>query len=500
MTVGLRLDEAAWGLLHRALQLYRDNPRATDHLRHQLARLEQPLRIAVAGPWRAGKSTLLNAIMGEEVAPVDGVEGSSVFTWYEDGPQPCATAYSTRHPPQELAIAKSATGMRVDLVGWRAGELRDIVVQWPTRTLRQVTLIDTPATGLDEQGRAPVMERVLREADAVLYLTRDGRGSDLRVLETSRESAVGQAAPVNVIMVLSRMDETGGGRIDGLLTARQLARRQHRDPRVNALCVQVVPCSGLLGLAGRILSESDYAVLAALAGVPRPELEPHLLSADRFVRGELPVRPDSGVRTALLDRLDSAARAALLGRLGLFGLRLATTLIRTGCDSRAKLSAELIWRSGLTELRDSMARSLVDRRDTLKARSALAAVEALLRAEPGRGTEELRGRVEQILAGAHAFRELRLLAALRTSRLGFDAELAAEAQRLVGGDGVGLAARLGVEHDASVQRLWEVAAEAHWRWRDRAEDPRLRLAQRRGAQVVVRSCEGMLAELADGGR
>ncbi len=489
MTVGLRLDEAVWGLLHEALQHYRDSPGATDHLRRQAARLEQPLRIAIAGPWRSGKSTLLNAIMGEEVAPVEGVDGRTCFTWYEDGPQPRATAYSASHPPQELAIAKSPTGMRVDLVGWRVDEVRDIVVQWPTRTLRQVTLIDaSAATGGDEPGRAPIMERVLRDADAVLYLTRDGRDRDLRMLETSRESAVGQAAPVSVIMVLSRADETGGGRIDGLLTARRLARRQQRDPRVDALCVTAVPCSGLIGLAGRVLSESDFAVLAALTRLPRTELETHLLSADRFVRGDVPLR------------LDAEVRAALLDRLGLFGLRLATTLIRTGCDSRAKLSAELIRRSGLTELRESMNRFLIDRRDTLKARSALAAVEALLRAEPRRGADELLGRVEQILAGAHEFRELRLLAALRYTRLGFDAELAAEAQRLVGGDGVGLAARLGVEHDATVQRLWEAAAESQWRWRNRAEDPLLRLAQRRGAQVVVRSCEGMLAELAAGGR
>ncbi|MFG3706143.1 dynamin family protein [Micromonospora sp. NPDC047670] len=489
MTVGLRLDEAVWGLLHHALRLYRDNPRATARLRQQLARLEQPLRVAIAGPWRSGKSTLLNAIMGEEVAPVDDADGADVFTWYEDGPQPRAIAYSTSHPPQDLAMARSATGMRVDLVGWRAGELRDIVVRWPTRALRQMTLIDTPPiTGVDAHGRAPVMDRILRDADAVLYLTRDGRGSDLRVLESSRESAVGQAAPVNVILVLSRADETGGGRIDALVTARQLARRQFRDPRVDALCLNTVACSGLIGLAGRVLSESDFAALAQLARVPRPALEAHLLSADRFAGGELPVR------------LDAEVRAALLDRLGIFGVRLATTLVRTGCDSRAKLSAELIRRSGLTELRESVNRLLIDRLDALKARSAMAAVEALLRAEPEPGTGELLAMLEQILAGAHEFRELRLLAALRDNRLGFDTELAAEARRLVGGDGVGLAARLGVEHDATGQRLWEVASDAQWRWRRAAEDGTLRLAQRRGAQVVVRSCEGMLAELAAGGR
>ncbi|MEV4825085.1 GTP-binding protein [Micromonospora sp. NPDC049274] len=486
MTVGVRLDEAAWGLLHRAMDLYQHDARAVGRLRHQVARLEQPLRIAVAGPWRAGKSTVLNALMGEEVAPVEGAEG--VFTWYEDGPSPHATAYPVGQPPQELTVVKSATGMRVDL-GWRIGEVRDIVVRWPTRALRQVTLIDTPAlAAIDEQGHAPVLDRVLRDSDAVLFLTRDGRDSDLRVLESARDSVVGQTAPVNVIMVLSRADEVGGGRIDGLLTARQLARRHHRDPRVGALAVNVVACSGAIGLAGRMLSESDFAALATLAGASRVELEAHLLSADRFVRGELPVH------------LDSEVRAGLLDRFGLFGIRLATTLVRSGFDTRVTLSAELIRRSGLTELRESMTRCFVDRRDTLKARSALAAVEALVRAEPVRGADELVGAIEQILAGAHEFRELRLLVALRNARLGFDAELAAEAQRLVGGDGVGLAARLGVEHEATVQRLWEVAADAQWRWRDRAEDPLLPLAQRRGAEVVVRSCEGMLAELAAGGR
>ncbi|MGC4866161.1 hypothetical protein ACLQ3B_12110 [Micromonospora sp. DT53] len=486
MTVGVRLDEAAWGLLHQAIELYQDNPRAVAELRHQVARLEQPLRIAIVGPWRSGKSTVLNALMGEEVAPVERADGA--FTWYEDGAAPHATAYPVGHPPQELAVVKSATGLRVDL-GWGAGDVRDIVVRWPTRALRQITLIDTPAVGGGaEQGRVPVLERVLRDADAVLYLTRDGRDSDLRVLESARDSAVGQSAPVNVVMVLSRADETGGGRIDGLLTARQLARRHYRDPRVNALSVNVVACSGMIGLAGRMLGESDFAALATLAQVPRAELDAHLISADRFLRGELPVR------------LDTEVRAALLGRFGVFGVRLAATLVRSGFDSRVKLSAELIRRSGLTELRESVTRCFIDRRDALKARSALAAVEALLRAEPTRGSAELVGAVEQILAGAHEFRELRLLVALRNTRLGFDAELAAEAQRLVGGDGVGLAARLGVEQETDVRRLWEVASDAQLRWRDRAEDPLLPLAQRRGAQVVVRSCEGMIAELVAGGR
>jgi hypothetical protein len=489
MTVGARLDESAWGLLQEALELYRDDGRAIGHLRHHLARLEAPLRIAVAGPWRSGKSTALNSIIGEELAPIEVEDGGQLLTWYEDGPAPRATAYSAASPPEDLPLTRTAIGLGVDLVGWRAGEITDIVVQWPTRALRQATLIDAPAiVPAGEDGTPSNFERVRQDADAVLYLTRDGRDTDLRFLEADQESAVGRAAPVHVILVLSRADEVGGGRIDALVAAKQLARRQRRDPRVNALCVNVVALGGLVALAGRVLSESDYATLATLAGVPRAELDAFLISTDRFVGGELPVR------------LDAETRRALLDRLGLFGVRLAATLIRTGSDSRAKLSAELIRRSGLTELRESIGRCFIDRRDVLKARSALAALESLLRTERRPGTVELLARVEQVLTGAHDFRELRLLAALEDARFGFDAELAAEARRLVGGDGVGLAARLGVEHDATAARLWELGGEALWRWQDRAEDPLLRLEQRRAAKVVVRSCEGMLAELAQGGR
>lgn len=480
-----RLDEAVYALLRDALDRFRDDSRVVGELRHQLDRLEAPLHIAIAGGWQSGKSTTLNAIMGEEVAPVEVPDGDCVLTWYEDAPHPRATAYSKVGPPQELAITKSPTGMRVDLVGLRPGEVDDIVVRWPTRALRQATLIDTPAVASPgaEGGRTSVLDRIRRDADAVLFLTRDGRDSDLRVLRALGTGVVDQAAPVNVILVLSRADEVSGGRVDALLTARQLARRLRRDPRVGALCVTVVALSGLVGLAGRVLSESDFAALAALAAMPRAELDRSLLSADRFRAGPSPAPLDAGVRAALLDRL------------GLFGVRLATTLIRTGCDSRVRLCAELIRRSGFTELREAINRCFVDRCDVLKARSALAALEALLRAEPRPGAAELLARVERLLTNTHDFRELRLLAALQDAGSEVDAELLPEAQRLLGGNGTTLAARLGAEHDATPERLWRLALDALRRWQDHAEDPGLRLPQRRAAQVVVRSCEGMLAAL-----
>ena len=53
-------------------------------LRHNLARFDEPLRVAIAGKVKAGKSTLLNALVGESIAPTDAGECTRIVTWYVD--------------------------------------------------------------------------------------------------------------------------------------------------------------------------------------------------------------------------------------------------------------------------------------------------------------------------------------------------------------------------------------------------------------------------------
>jgi hypothetical protein len=485
MRVGERLGEAVWTLMTEALELYRDSPAATHRLRGHLDRLGEPLRIAVAGPWQAGKSTLINALVGDEVAPIEAPDGTAVFAWYQDGPQPRATAYpASGGPGHDLPVRRSAAGLQVDVSDWQPDRVTDVVVQWPMRTLRHAVLLDTPAvTWSPDQSRPPGTDKILADADALLYLTPDARGTDRWFPEAAQEGPVARAAPVNLILVLSRADEVGGGRIDALVSAKRLARQQYRDPAIRSLCIDAVAVSGLVAMAGRVLSESDFAALATLAGMPRADLEPALLSTDRFLGAPFPAP------------LDAAVRFTLLERLGLLGVHLATTLIRTGSDTRATLAAELVRRSGLTELRESLAGSFIARTEVLKARSALVALDAILRAEPRPGHKRLLGGVERILASAHDLRELRLLATLRDQRLGFAAELSAEASRLIGAEGTTAAARLGLDHQAAADELWGLGTHALSRWQDRADDPLLGPDQRRAATVVVRSCEAILAAL-----
>ena len=152
-------------------------------------------------------------------------------------------------------------------------------------------------------------------------------------------------------------------------------------------------------------------------------------------------------------------------------------------------------RSGLDELREVLASQFSERRDLLKARSALLAVELVLAREPRPAARALATEVERVFASAHEFAELRLLSALRSQAVRLPAELRDEAERLVGGAGSRPAVRLGLDPEADDAACRAAAADALARWRRRAASPLVDRTTADACGVVVRSCEGMLASL-----
>ncbi|TDV52184.1 GTPase [Actinophytocola oryzae] len=474
----MNLADRAHSMLRDAIEVYRDSPRATNWLRRHVDRLAEPLRLAVAGQPHVGKSTLVNSLVGEEVAPLSVEEGSQVLAWYRGGANPRAQVYPTQAPPRDVPAARMGGQLHIDLEGWRSDEIDRVVVDWPSRTLRGLTLIDTPGVDPSDAGT-----RTSLDADAVLYLMRQLHSTDVGFLQSLQDHPIARETPVNSIVVLSRADEVGGGRIDALTSAKRLARKYRTDVGLTGLCQNAIAVSGLLAQAGRTLTAEELASLQILAVAARRELEIALVSADRFVGEGVPLRLDARTRTALLDRF------------GMFGIRLVTTLIRQGFTTVEALSQELVARSGLTELRAAVRQCFTDRHDVLKARSALLALEVVLRMEPRPAARRLVTALEALVVSAHDFRELRLLAALDGGRTALPDPLGDEARRLVGGVGTALPARLGFGRDASGHELVGAVSDALRRWQEQAENQALGSGQRRAARVVVRSCEGMVAQL-----
>jgi hypothetical protein len=455
-------------------------------------RIDEPLRVAIAGKVKAGKSTLLNALVGEELAPSDAGECTRIVTWYVDGVA-CRVLLHQGDggPPRQLPFHRDGGALEVDLGGLAAEEVDHLRIEWPSASLRTMTLIDTPGiASLSTSLSARTHEFLssgddhLTPADAVLYLMRHLHSSDVNFLETFHDQEFSQPTPVNAVAVLSRADEIGVGRLDSMESAAAIAARYRVDPKLRRLCQTVVPVAGLLAQSGSTLREAEFRALGQLAAGPVEEIDEILLSAERFGHETVSV----GVTPI--------ERQHLLGRFGLFGVRLAIDLLRRGAvHSSTDLAEALVARSGLNELRSILRTQFAARREVLKARSALLGLEGLLRRHPIEGSDALAIELERISAGAHELTEIRLLNALRAGSVDVKPDEAEAMERLLGASGNSAAARLGLAESATAGELRAAVLEQLARWQRRAESPVASREVADAARELVRTCSGIFMAL-----
>lgn len=478
------------GTIHayQADPAYAHRPDVHNELERIGGRLNQPIRIALAGTLKAGKSTLVNALVGEDIAPTDATEATRIVTWFRHGPTPKVTANHRGGRRSNVPIGRDPNegGLTFDFATLDPEDIVDLDVEWPAAELIDTTIIDTPGTSSLSRD---VSERTLRllvpadgvpRVDAVVFLLRTLNAADIALLKQIGELVGGSAGALGVIGVASRADEIGAGRIDAMLSAKDVATRFTAEMERTGTCQAVVPVSGLLALTARTLRQSEFVALEKLAAVDAAELTKAMLSVDRFVRddSQLPV--------------DAATRAALLDRFGMFGIRISIAVLRAGVSDSVALADELLERSGLVALREVIDQQFGQRSDLLKAHTALLSLRQFVQANPIYATPYILADIDPLLADTHAFEELRLLSQLRSRPTTLNDDEMASLRRIIGGSGTDAASRLGLQPDNPYDGPRAAFAAAQ-RWRRRAEHPLNDPFTTRACRAAVRSAEALVA-------
>jgi hypothetical protein len=487
--VTTRAVEQVESLCSIALELTRGTSREAEVAAIR-TRLAQPLRLAIAGQVKAGKSTLLNALVADRLAPTDAGECTRIATWYREGISYEVRAIDREGEVRQLTYRRDAGVLEIDLDGVRPEQIERLDVAWPSSALHEVTLIDTPGLGsLDDSASVRTRDFLALEdeerpggADAVLYLLRHLHRRDVEFLDTFLDRSLANASPVNAIAVVARADEIGAGRLDALDSAARIAGRYRADARLRALCLTVVPVATLVAETGFTLHEREGAVLKQIAARPPEETDDLLLSVDRFVRSEL-------------EGVSAEERRRLIERLGLFGVRFGIEQFRAGTvTTPSDLARALVAVSGLRELQALLNQHFLPRARSLKARSALLALRALAReleTEAPDATARLEAGIEEIEAGAHEFAELRLVHLVLSGAVQFPSDEVEEVQRVTGPGSA--AQRLGCRPGADAEMLQAAALRAVEKWRDRAADPLADRELAEASEILVRSYEGLYA-------
>lgn len=446
--------------------------------------LDEPLRIAVAGRVSAGKSTLVNALLGRRIAATAVGECTRVVTIFRYG-------FPERVVIRPLAGASTAGPLTVDghipePLGVSPERTASVTVELSNAALSDLVLVDTPGLAAPTESASAATEKFLaidtasRSAvsavEALVYvLSRQPGADDRRALAAFRELShqTGNSA-ATCVGVIGRADEVqpDSGRrasaLDPLAPAITLA--EERAAALHGLVDGVVPVVGLWAETARsgALTEEDAGTLGSLAG--DPERAALLAGPDQFA--EAP----AGV--------DSQRRHRLLALLGLRGVEITLAFIDAGCTGAAALSNELGRLSGIAGLEESV-RSLQARADPLKAQWALNQLDsAPLNL---RGALELRNAAEE-LRFEPKMQQLGVLAALQlvAGGVGLPPALAEDVLRMATAPHP--AGRLGLPQDTPRDTLQRVATEQAARWLGYAGDqPRTGPEQEQVARLMYRS-------------
>ena len=432
-------------------------------LRALLVRLREPMRVAVVGRVKAGKSTIVNALLGQRVAPTGVSECTRLVTWFRYGyPQRIELELKDG---RRVETQLDSSGMLPQELPVPPDQVASIQAYLTNDVLKDMILIDTPGIGSVHEEFSAGTEELLAltaqsnaataQADAVVFLLNQVVMEDehraLRLLASAAEES-GSAA--NTVGVLSKADKLGDEGDDPWPIALELATRY--SERFSTEVSAVVPVLGLIAETSdaATLTESDAMALAALAGMEPARLEPMFWSPDRFVDSESPV--------------SRAARERLLEMLDLYGIEKAISFLRAAPLSTTALRDRLAAMSGISDVRRVISALFNSQDDVLKVRSVLDLLNRLTyRRDTGAPyalLHQLRTQVEELRMDPqmHAVAEVEAWHACCTGKVQLPPELAEEFKRLV--TPMSLAARLGVaEGDPVATREAATAAMARWR-------------------------------------
>ncbi|MFP5069516.1 ATP-binding protein [Pseudonocardia nantongensis] len=197
--------------------------------------------------------------------------------------------------------------------------------------------------------------------------------------------------------------------------------------------------------------------------------------------GTAPAQESGGLRERVRDLVCAGAEVYA-------GTEHAATLARavTRLDAPPAAATPAVDTAGYT----------ADRSTLLAARTALQTLEGVVGSvrPPPRGTERLRYRIERLRAEAHELVEIELADVLRTAGPVLPRDDRAAADRLLGACGAGPRARLGLPDDAGSDEVRRAAERELHRWQRLAGHPGATGPVRDAAQVLVRTCEHLLAE------
>jgi len=476
-------------------------------------KLKEPMRVAIVGLIKAGKSTTMNALLGENLVAVGTVEATFNVNWFKYGEESRLRVNYKDGKPPEFKSFEELTALTL-----RADENRDLLLSikhievfYPNKILKELNLIDTPGLASFYQDDANNTSDFLKlhgdkltqatqseasNADAVIFMFTKSVSESLKdVMSQFQGASGGQTTPLNAIGVLTRIDDYWSEGDDPLEKGKSISQRLQKEHlHLRNVLYTILPICGLLALGAQTLTQNEFITLTKLALLDQERFEKLIANAERFEQREYPHEPN--IPTV-------AERKPVYDRLGQYGVWLSCDFIRSGVKDFELLKSKLLEKSGIQELYILIISHFGNRAFLIKLNSILQQIQTacfIACQQLDGGDRHLAAQIASDFGSLeddeHSLQELKLLRSFYEKNLNFNDDEAKQLLAVTGENGMSAEARLGVETDTPLSEMITAAKKQIRYWNERANDYLGADSQTiDAARVLAHSYERILYEL-----
>lgn len=360
-----------------------------DRLEMLKERCEQPCELAVVGRVKAGKSSFLNALLGEDLAMVGTAETTATINYFRyghplDALHPVKVIWEDGHEEWQTKDFLDALQGNTSEILQRAKKIVRLEYFVDNPILHDITLVDTPGTGaLVSEHEDRTQDYLFGEREALRKKHNDQsialkERADAVVVITERvptsqtdrlvENLSADTSAVNALGVMTKID------LEESTTAEDWTRRgQEYSKMLRHQLSAVIPVSaGVFHAVSRLSKDGTLSRLKDLLGrIPDEQFDELLADSNLFLsQGE--------DECALFDSygLSCELRKEMVGGMDyMVFLRVAKELMRCSIQ---EASERLVAYSGMESLKELLDRQFFSRSRIIRCASVARQVHAIL--------------------------------------------------------------------------------------------------------------------------
>lgn len=477
-------------------------------------RLDTPLRVAVVGIMKAGKSTFMNALMGANILYTGDLETTYTVSWFQYGDKPAITVHfrngeKINVPFEDL---KKWSVREYEKENPKINEVKYLIIYYPSEVLKKIEFIDTPGLnsvyGTDAQNTMDFLalkgsEDTLYEAsnaDAIIYaFNRTISEFDKDILDNFHKNGSAASSPINSIGILTKVDVGGVWDIFSGITpveaALEISSTVMKNTNVKRLLFSVFPVCAKVSEGYSQLNEKDWEILINISKIDHNVLVDLLFDAKIFAECVEEEYEQIG---------NSVSRKRLINLIGQYGILEISKQLRSGVK-REEICNVLRNKCGIQSVEEILINHFGNRTFLIKTQYILNNIRSVIRhiQKSNDISKQLLGICDQIIEGIddlistnQTIKELKALQMYYNGQVKFLSEDEEnDFLHITGEYGRSPESRLGVQAESSIKMLEEISKKKLELWHGKAGGFMLSRDYVETANIMARSYEQMFYHL-----